>query len=169
MDDFWKSINEINDRLVIFALILLVIIIIVEIFIPIKNPDILLGIMIVDYIITAIFVVDVCFLYKKSKNLKYFFTHHWLDILAIFPFALFFRFTTEFYKVAIETERLTISQKLLHETAKLGKLAEFFSKASRTIARLLRVVTKSVSFRKFYATFYPNSKRYDVADKAYDK
>lgn len=158
MDKFWKKVEHYNSKLITPSLVLLLGVIIFELFIHTENRAVELGVRIADYFIIAIFVVDLVFLARKSKDAKFFFKNYWLDIIAVFPFVIFFNIISSLYKVISAAERLIVGQSLLHETVEIGREVKAFSKSGkflrviRIIARSLRVVTKSRLFTKVHHT-----------------
>src|SRR3989344_8113709 len=113
MPPFWEKIEHYNSRLIPFALVLLLGIIIFELFIHVENHGIELAVKIADTLVITVFIIDLLFLAKKAKSAKFFFKNYWLDIIAVFPFVLFFKLAESAYRVAIATERLTIGQAIL--------------------------------------------------------
>src|SRR3989338_11490566 len=98
MHVFFKKIEDYNRKLIPAALILLLVIIVLELFVHIENPIVKIVVQILDGLIIAIFVVDLIFLAIHSKNTRFFFRNYWLDILAIFPFAVVFNVVEEIYR-----------------------------------------------------------------------
>ena len=54
---------------------------------------------IVDVVIIAIFVLDLWFKWKHTKNWKVFFKLHWLEVIAVMPFYLFARVALAFGEI----------------------------------------------------------------------
>ena len=153
MHGFWEKVEHYNARLITPALVVLLAIIIFELFIPVENHTIELIVKIADALVIAVFIIDLIFLAKKAKSVKFFFKNYWLDIIAVFPFVLFFRLAESTYRVAIATERLTIGQAILHETVEASKSAKVLAKSGKFVrmgARILRIVTKSRLFTKVH-------------------
>ena len=153
MHDFWEKVEHYNARLITPALVVLLAIIIFELFIPVENHTIELIVKIADALVIAVFIIDLIFLAKKAKSVKFFFKNYWLDIIAVFPFVLFFRLAESTYRVAIATERLTIGQAILHETVEASKSAKVLAKSGKVVrmgARILRIITKSRLFTKVH-------------------
>ena len=153
MNSFWEKVEHYNAKLIPPALIILLGIIIYELFLHVENHAVELMVKIADAMVIAVFVVDLIFLAKKAKSAKFFFRNYWLDILAVFPFVLFFRVLESAYRVAIATERLTLGQAILHETVEASKSAKALAKSGKIVrigARILRIVTKSRLFTKVH-------------------
>lgn len=94
---------------------------------------------IVDFLIWTVFVVDLFFLYFRSKGLKDFLRKSWLDIIAVIPFNMLkiFKFARMFRiaKLFTRTSKLTKATKLtkISKGAKvlhMGKALKFFSSES---------------------------------------
>src|SRR3989338_2711495 len=92
-----EKIEHYNAKLITPALILLFAIIIFELFLHIENETVLTIVHILDYFVIAVFVIDLIFIARKVHDMRIFFKHYWLDLLAIFPFALFFRSIDRLY------------------------------------------------------------------------
>ena len=160
MHPLWEKIERYNTHLIPFALVALFIIIILELFVHVKNPLIQGIIHIVDYVVIAIFIVDLIFLAIHSKNTRYFFRNYWLDILAVFPLGLLFTTVERAFIVLVETERIVLGQAIIHETLEVEKIAakegvllkeSKFLRTLRVIPRILRLITKSHFFQNVTA------------------
>ncbi len=172
MKPFWEKVEHYNSRLIPYALIVLLLVILVELFGEVESPATHLVFQVIDYVIIAIFVVDLIFLGIKAKTVSFFFKHYWLDLLAVFPFGLIFEFVSKFYRGALVTEELLLGQKIVHETVEaekelkeVGYLAKEgkFVRGIRIITRSLRAVTKSRLFTKF------EKKKKEAHKKVYGK
>lgn len=159
----WRKLGELgekvehyNAKLIPFALVVLAAIIIYELFLHYENHTLELAVKILDGLVIAVFVIDLIFLAVRAKNARFFFRNFWLDILAIFPFSLFFEMVNALYRVVVATERIAIGQAIAHETLEVSKEARVLSKSGKAarvikmIARLVRIVTKSHFFTRFH-------------------
>jgi hypothetical protein len=157
MNEFWEKVEHYNAKLIPYALVALGAIIILEIFFTEFAEHYHLYLAIGDYLIIAIFVVDLTFLAIKAKSIKFFFKSYWLDILAVIPLAFMFTVASRIYRAITLAEEITIGQSILHESLELRKgvtvatRSEKFLKYIRIGARALRVVTKSRFFSEFKA------------------
>jgi uncharacterized membrane protein len=153
MNQLWEKVEKINTFLIPFAVIALLIILILELFFHPESETAHLIIEITDWIIVTIFVIDLIFLGIKAKSTRYFFKHYWLDIIAVLPFVLLFRFFSRFYLLVVGAEEFKLGQSILHESLEVGKVASKSEKLTkigkgiRVGARLIRVATKSSSLR----------------------
>ncbi len=153
MHSFWEKVEHYNAKLIPPALVVLLAVIIFELFIHVENHAIELIVKIADALVIAVFVIDLIFLAKKAKSVKFFFKNYWLDIIAVFPFVLFFNLLESAYRIAIATERLALGQAILHETVEASKSTKVLAKSGKVVrigARLLRIVTKSRLFTKIH-------------------
>ena len=106
-----------------------------------ENANIVL---LIDYFIVIIFVIDLAFKYYRVRNAKTFIKRYWLDILAIFPFFLIFRLVEEvllFFRISSE---LAESQKILHTGVEIGRIGE---QAAEEI-RILREIQETTRLER---------------------
>lgn len=147
MHPFWKKLEHYNSRLIPYALGLLLLIIVVEVgeqfsWWHIENLTLSTTIHALDYLIIAIFVIDLIFLAIRARKMKTFFKHYWLDILAVFPLALAFSLLSRVYELVIATEQVVIGQSVVHEAVEAEKLLakeERLAKEARAVARSGRI------------------------------
>jgi len=163
---FLDSVEHFNARLIPLALILLLGIIIVELFVHIESVTLTTAVHVADYIVVTIFVIDLIFLAQHSRNARFFFRHYWLDILAVFPFSIFFSLVGSIYKTVAVAETVSLSQGVFHESLEVSREAKVLAqsgsrvgKGIRIAARSLRIVTKSRLFTKVH------TRRYGLLDK----
>ncbi len=156
MHPFLEKIEHYNAKLITPALIVLLGVIIYELFLHVENHTIELIVKIADALVITIFVIDLIFLAHKAKSVKFFFKKYWLDVIAVFPFVLFFNLVNSIYRAAIATERIVLGQAILHETVEASRGARAFAESGkfvrwiRIVARVIRVVTKSHLFEKVH-------------------
>jgi len=161
MKKIWEKIEHYNAKLIPYALIILLGIIIFELFLHVYDARVLLLVHILDGIVIGIFVIDLIFMGLKEKSAKHFFRHYWLDILAVFPFVLLFNLFGRVYRAFLAAEQFAVGQAILHEGLEAekglkavarGEKALKFTRAARFIrigARILRIVTKTHLFSLF--------------------
>ena len=156
MSSFWEKVEHYNSKLIAPALILLLAIIIYDLFIHSENHTLELIVKIADYMVIAVFVIDLIFLAKHARNAKVFFKNYWLDIIAVFPFAIFFSLVESISRIVIATRELTLGQAILHETVEVSKGTKVLSSGSKfarilkILARSLKLITKSRLFTKIH-------------------
>ncbi len=157
MNEFWEKIEHYNVRLIPYAVVLLLGIVIIELFFHDFAEHYHTPIAVIDGIVIAVFVVDLIFLALRAKNTIYFFRHYWLDVIAIFPFALFVNLASRLYMAFAASGRVAVSQAILHESLEAQKGVRALARAGkfarwvRIIARIIRIVTKSRLFTHFQA------------------
>ena len=112
------------------------------------------------FLITFVLGFDLLFKYRRSVSKKYFFRHHWLEIIAVFPFMLIFRLFEEAYlisRLAPVEVSVSSTQTVLHEIkgisegSKIVKEAELAGRASRVgmfgkIARIPSFIRGAIFF-----------------------
>lgn len=185
------------DAIIPYSLIVLLAVIILEFFYHdwVKAYNLQLPISVADNLIVGIFVADLAFKYRRVKNIPQFIRKYWLDIIAVFPFFLFFRVFGRFLRFfsketiesgqmimheSLEVERgaaklLSKSERLESGAAKIIESAEKAGKASRAryFARLLRPLARSPRLAKIHQrlsnafAFYekPTGKHHPVENK----
>ena len=156
MKRWLHKIEVIVDKAIPPCLILLLVLIVMELGFPefVEQHHLHLPIAIADYIIIAIFVVDLVFKYVRTRYIPRFLRKYWLDILAVFPFFLVFRvfeLAAGIFSTAVSEGAQTV-QAILHEGLELEKEgarvvreAEKLSKEASRVARLGR----SARFMRF--------------------
>ncbi len=152
--EFWRKVEETNNKLIPLAIVLLLFIIIAELYFHVEGfwHSVVKA---MDTAVIVIFVIDLIFLALKSKNARYFFRHYWLDVLAVFPFGILFRVMEQVQRGFIATERFALAQSIFHETLEVEKEAKGAVRVERLVkplrigTRLTRVVTKSRLFSRF--------------------
>lgn len=164
MHPFFEKVKKANARLIPYVLIALLILIVLELAYHTENYAYNLILRIIDYLIIAIFTIDLIFIAKKCKTARYFFKNYFLDLLAVFPFGLLFYVINEFYRIFTFAERIAISQAIFHETLELEKGVKIAAEGEkmaklprflRVGVRLIRFVTKS---KFFTAIIHPKHK-----------
>ena len=155
MHKFWEKVEHYNTKLIPPAIVALFFVIIIELGFHDFAEHWHTPLAIIDGLVIAIFVIDLIFLGIRSKNTRFFFKNYWLDVMAIFPFGIFFSLVTKLYRTVLVTQRVIIGQAILHESlearkgiaaaARTGRIA----RGIRIVARSLRVITKSKLFTGF--------------------
>ena len=153
MHPLLKKLEHLTDRIIPYLLILLAIVLGVEFFfkeIAEKHYNLVLS---ADIIIIVFFSIDLIFKFNRVRKIKLFLKKYWLDIIAVFPFFLFFRLIEEvfvlfrispeltegqkFFHIGLETEKLAKEEKALRELAELQKETELTR--TRLFARFFRL------------------------------
>ena len=145
----YHFLEKLIDKLVWFAIVALFFIIIIELFFHDFADTYHTAILILDYFVIGIFVTDLIFKYIRIRNIKKFLRSSWLDIIAIFPFFVFFRFLEPFIFLTGISGEIKEIQLIFHEsleiskeTSKIVKEAEAAGKLSR--ARYLTGIFRSI-------------------------
>jgi len=149
---FWEKVEHINAKLITPAILVLTFVIVVELFFKDFAHHYHTPILVMDYFVLVVFVIDLIFLGIRAKSVKFFFKHYWLDLLAVIPMALMFTFVSKIYRALSAAGKIGVGQAILHETLEIrkgvsaatrsGRIAKFM----RLGARSLRVITKSRLF-----------------------
>lgn len=143
-------LQQLVDFLILPAVIALFIIIIIEIGFP--KTALLYGftIKIIDISIVVIFAIDLVFKYLRIRNVKRFLRTCWLDIIAVFPFFLVFRFFEPLLLISGISKEIRDTQLIFHEGLEVSKVSsnivkevEFTGEVSR--ARVITGLFKSVN------------------------
>ena len=174
------------DKIIPYLVVLLLFLIFGEFFYKEFLESYYLYVVIIDYFIISVFVIDLCFKFYRVRKFNIFLKKYWLDIIAVFPFFLLFRVIEEIAAVlrisgeisegqkvvhtGIEIERIAKEERIIRELRELEKGGTVFreieegTKLSRTrfIARLFRIprLAKAVSFYE-----KPIKKEYKVLEK----
>jgi hypothetical protein len=150
------KIEVVVDKAIAPSLIVLLAIIVLELGMQefVEQHGLATYLKIADWAIITLFVTDLAFKYIRTRHIPQFLRKYWLDILAVFPFFLMFRF----YEVTIGLFSQTIlegadtAQMLLHEGlevekegARIVREAENIAKEAGKVGRIER----STRFARF--------------------
>tara|TARA_Y100000310_G_scaffold298133_1_gene331775 strand:- start:3028 stop:3594 length:567 start_codon:yes stop_codon:yes gene_type:complete len=173
MDEKWHKVEEWVDKLIPWMILLLLVIIILEFFYHdfVHDHHLEPWLKYGDWLVIVIFIADLGFKYHRVKYIKDFFKKYWLDIIAVFPFILFFRFFEPIMGIFAKSgSTLKKGQSLLHEGlevekagSRLIKEAEIASRVSRSgrFTRFIRPIARLPRFVKFFARYKHWFKFYD--------
>lgn len=157
MHPLFEKLEYITDRVIPYLLVLLAVVLIVEFFFKDLAHNYYNLIVTADVIIVLFFSIDLAFKFNRVRNLKLFLKKYWIDIIAVFPFFLFFRLVEEvfvlfrlspelsegqkFLHIGLETEKIAKEERALRELAELQRTAREGAELSRTrlLARFLRL------------------------------
>ncbi len=166
MKEWLRKLEVFVDKFIPYLLVLLIFIIVMELFFHDVAEQYRYHINLLDGFIVLVFILDLYFKYQQTKNVPKFVRKYWLEILAVFPFYLVFRFvetTLGFLEVSgvikqgqnilhsgveIEKEVAVIGREVV-EAEKLEKIGV----RSRAIARTFRTVSRTprlVAAAQFY-------------------
>jgi len=141
MRKWLHKIEVVADRLIPYALVLLLFVIIGEIFFTEKIEPFSIYISVIDGMIITIFIVDLGFKYVRTKNIPKFFKKYWMEIIAVFPAFLVVRIVEEIIIFTNLEQTLILSQEALEVEARAGTRASrlhYFSRFVKPLARLPR-------------------------------
>lgn len=166
---FLKEVELVVDISIPYLLILLTFLIIIEFSLTGAAEKYSLFFDISHGVIIFIFVLDLIFKYQRTRTLKQFFTHYWLDILAVFPFYLVFRLFEQLTLLFRFSELAQESQKILHEGLEIervvAKEAQEAEKGSKLLPRFLRALQRSPRLLKARVFFKHTPRKKNEANK----
>jgi hypothetical protein len=159
MKRWMHKIEVIVDKAIGPCLILLLAVIIIEIGFSgmTEEYNLQLPIEIADYAIIAIFALDLVFKYMRVRHIPEFLRRYWLDIIAVFPFFLLFRF----YELAAGvlspalSEGAQTAQQLLHEGSGVEKEGSKILSEMEKIAKETTKVSKLERSTRFVRFIRP--------------
>jgi len=165
MSESYKKLEILIDKLVPYSLAFIIIHFILLFIIPdiLRDYENILLFLEV-FLVTVVLGLDVVFKYRRTQDKKNFFKHHWLEIIAVFPFMVVFRVFEEFYlisRLAPLELAVTDSQTILHElrgadaAVDIVREAQLTGRASRIglFNKMFRPITRIPRFLRG-ATFY---------------
>lgn len=137
-----KPIERFVNHSIPWILVLLTLIIIVD-FTPLA-AEYHLWLVIGDYFVIAFFVADLFFKWFHVRKIGKFIRLYWIDILAVFPFYVFFRFYGVLREAVSAGEEV---QKIVHEAqlAKEARLLREYESVAR-FAKETRFLRAGVRF-----------------------
>lgn len=141
MNRWLKKLEFLTDKVIPYSLILLMGVIIINLFFENLAEHYHVELLIADNLVVLIFILDLIFKYIRIKPFKTFLKKSWLDILAVFPFVLVFRFVEVFADVFLFTSTLKEGQSILHQTLELEKEAVHIiqeAERAKTLSRTSR-------------------------------
>ncbi len=172
MNEFWKKVEHINAKTIPYAIVGLLVVIVLELFFHDFAEKYHTYVLILDYLIIGIFVIDLTFLAIKAKTVKFFFKSYWLDLLAVIPLALGITVIGKLYRAASATGKVALGQSILHESLEarkgisaIGRSTSRVAKYIRMGARSIRIVTKSRLFTQFHEKHH--AARHGIKHKKY--
>jgi len=180
MHKWLHKLEHLVDRVIPPCLILLAGIIVVEIFFQEFAHQYHIPILLADYFVLSVFVFDLAFKWNRIRKFPRFFRECWLDIIAVFPFAMLFRVAESVFVFSFGVREIVAKgQPVFHEgveiskeVARIMREAEAVGKIGRMQAflrstrfvRLFRVFARTPRFIKAFA-FYEKPSRHPVHKK----
>ncbi len=176
----FHKLEHLVDKLIPYALLALLVVIIITFFFKDIAHAYEHWIEIADITIISLFVIDLIFKFIRVRKVKTFIRSYWLDIIAVFPFYLFLRAAEEAYLLFRFSDTLQESQSALHagigikevtavekETARIVSEAEKLGKVSRSrfAMRFIRPISRIPRFVKILPYFERTTGKHHAHDK----
>jgi len=152
----WRKAEKITDKLILPSLLAVFAIVVLEIFFTEAAHHYDNWINLADTVVITIFIADIGFKFQHATTIEGFVRGHWLEIIAIMPFFLFFRVIEGIF---IATDLLDLGQHTAHlaEGARSGRFTQVFRSSelarSTRFGRFIRVFSRAPRFAKA-AEFY---------------
>lgn len=123
MKRWMHKLELIVDAIIPYCLILLIAILVLELGFHrfVEEQGLVLPIEVADYFIILIFVLDLIFKYMRVRDIPKFLRRYWLEVIAVFPFFLFFRLAELAFGLEEISGGVKTAQSLTHSTAELEK------------------------------------------------
>ena len=134
----FHKIELLVDKIIPYCVIFLLVLILIEFVFKEEVKPYNFYLLLLDYLILAIFCVDLVFKYLKVRKIPAFLRHYWLDILAVFPFFLVFRIFEEVFTVVNLPWFFKGPQTALHESIMLEKEGLRLVREAETVGKLSR-------------------------------
>jgi hypothetical protein len=136
MKPWLHKVEVLVDKSIPYLVLILLILIVLDLFYNEKVVDYENQILVLDYFIVIIFIIDLSFKYYRVRNAKTFLKKYWLDIIAILPFFLIFRLIEEIILLTRVSETLSQSQGLLHTGVEVGRIASGGQEEARVLKEI---------------------------------
>jgi len=158
MSEAYRKLEILVDKLVPYSLAFVILHFILLFIIPDILHDYENIILFLEvFLVTAVLGLDVTFKFRRAKDKKDFLKHHWLEVIAIFPFMVIFRLFEEFYlitRLAPLEGVVTDTQTILHElrgadaATDIVREAQFAGRAPRIgmFNKIFRPLTRTPRF-----------------------
>lgn len=157
------KIEHAIDISIPYFLVILLIITSIDIFYAEMAHEYAYEMEIIDTAIISVFVADLAFKYKRARNFPEFVKFNWIDILAVMPFYMMFRFLDEFI---LTSEIVKDGQQTIHiadgiekeaaSAAKDAKGAKIVTRSEKML-REVRILSRVQRFAKV-VHFFENPK-----------
>lgn len=167
MKKWLHKIEIVVDKLIPFLLFILILIIISEISFHdfmVKYHQV---VQVLDWFIVVVFVLDLIFKYLRIRNFPKFLRASWIEIIAVFPFFLVFRFFEGFIGLFGGIEGVSQTQKIIHIGEGLEREVISAEEAARIgraerLSRFLRPMARSIRLFKFESPVVRKETRKDI-------
>jgi len=141
------------DAIIPYCLVLLIIILILELGFKtfVEGHGLQTIIDISDYFIIAVFILDLLFKYIRVKSIPKFLRKYWLELIAVFPFFLLFRFAELAFGITGVSDTIKTAQSITHSTTELEKEAVALTEGEKVLTEgeTLLKAERSVALTNF--------------------
>jgi hypothetical protein len=117
------QLEVIWDIVVFVAVAFVFVILILESFFNLTPyPGLQQLLVVLDWVVLGVFIIDLVVIFKKDKSFKKFIVHNWLDIVAVIPFGSVFRVTK-----VVRLARILKTFGKVEKATKMNRASKFFS------------------------------------------
>lgn len=139
MHKILEYIEHIVDKSIPYLVILLLFVIIGDVFYHEYMEHYHLYVLIFDYFILVVFMADLIFKWFRIRHFTTFLKKCWIDIIAVFPFFIFFRLIEEVVAIFAIGETIKEAQHILHTGVELEKEASHIIQSVEKAGKVSRV------------------------------
>jgi hypothetical protein len=135
MKRWLHKLEYIVDKIIPYLLVILIFVIVIELGFHswAEENHLLHPIEIIDYFIIFVFVVDLIFKYVRVHSIPLFLRKYWLEIIAVFPFFLFFRLAELAFGIREVSEGVKTAQSITHTTTELEREMAFLKEGEKLL------------------------------------
>ena len=137
-----EKIHNWTDRLVGPALLVILVVVLLEVFMPDLAHRYHTAILVADYAAITVFLVDLSFKFKRASTWKGFIKHYWLEIIAVMPGFILFRILDTLFVITRSAE---LGQDAIHLATRSERLAALFSSGELSRAARLERLTRGLA------------------------
>lgn len=137
-----EKIHNWTDRLVGPALLVILVVVLLEVFMPDLAHRYHTAILVADYAAITVFLVDLSFKFKRASTWKGFLKQYWLEIIAVMPGFILFRILDTLFVITRSAE---LGQDAIHLATRSERLAALFSGGELSRAARLERLTRGLS------------------------
>ena len=137
----WYNVEVFVDRLIPYALAVLLVFIVLEVFFAARFQYYSFFVSALDGFVIGIFILDLFFKYRHIRSVPRFLRTYFLEILALLPAVLIVRALEEFLVVTGMDDAIKFSQEALEVSQKTGlgpTRVSYFSRLILPVARIPR-------------------------------
>lgn len=164
MRSWAHKVEAVVDKIIPLALAALLAAITVEILWPGAAEEYQALIQWTDRGVITVFALDVFFKFKRARSVPHFLRTSWVDIIAIFPFFLIFRFFEGLLGLIGLSETAARSQQIIHAGIEVEKEAELALKEGSRFARELSEATRAERLSRFLEPIARSTRLFILGD-----